>query len=138
MKQITNKRIIPIVLAFLCGLFFVHFSSENQKETSREISSTVLNTVLNQTGIKAHIDYALSTNDKHHAVETAEKEEKEEEHIISPTHKNQNLSSISPAFFYAQILGLFPLLTEKSSVCIKALGFKIPYRRHIRFQIFRI
>lgn len=139
MKQMSNKRIIPIVLAFLCGLFFVHFSSEIQKDTSHEISPTVLNSNLfNETGLQTCVDYDSSSTDRHHAVETAEKEEKEEEHIISPTQKKQTLSSIPTAFSFAQIIGLFPLFTEKSSVCIKALGFKIPFRRHIRFQIFRI
>ncbi|MBQ4913817.1 hypothetical protein J8L85_05170 [Maribacter sp. MMG018] len=139
MKQISNKRILPIVLAFLCGLFFVHFSTEIKKETSHEISSTIVNTDLfNETGLLTHIDYAPSSSDKHHAVEASENEEKEEEHIISPPQKKQTLSNISIAFFYAQALGLLPLLTEKSSVCVKALKFTIPYSRHIRFQIFRI
>lgn len=71
-------------------------------------------------------------------VTDTEEEEEESEEIVLSSETNLNYGGAATAIFYAQMLGPLSSDLEKGDIYINYRPFTTPYKRHIRFQVFRI
>lgn len=139
MKQSILKYSLPLMLTLLCGLFFVH--SNLKVEDSIKLDSK--ETLSQFKDVDQHAQVAINTlsSDKKLAIEVAETEEQEEEvrHSDSSKENNKQLANITFSFLLlSHILWSFLYRSKKSNALSSALEATLPFRRYIRYQVFRL
>ena len=137
MKQKFYRYALPLTLTLLCGLYFVH-SNLKVEDTN---SSNLAKTLLQFYHVKQHASigiYPLS-GDKKLAVEVAESEEQEEEiKYAVPSENSKYSGSNSTSYTHTNLDGFSFYSSRISNHLLKVSNTIFPYRRYIRFQVFRL
>ena len=137
MKLRFIKYGLSLVLTLLCGLYLVHSNLKIEDTTSINLVETLLEP--NETNQHASVGINPSSGTKRLAVEVTESEEQEEEirHTI-PTENSKYSGSNSPSYAQTNLDGFSVYSSRISNNLLKVSGTIFPYRRYIRFQVFRL
>ncbi len=137
MKQRFYRYALPLTLTLLCGLYFVHSNLKVEDTNSSNFTETLLQ--FNDTNQHASVGIYPLSGDKKLAVEVAESEEQEEEirHTI-PTENSKYSGSNSPSYAHTNLDGFSVYSSRVSNHLLNVSGTIFPYRRYIRFQVFRL
>ncbi|RRQ49581.1 hypothetical protein DZC72_02975 [Maribacter algicola] len=139
MKQSFFKYSLPFMLTLLCGLCFVH--SNLKLEDSIKLDSKETFSQFKDVDQQAQVAINTLSSDKKLAIEVAETEEQEEEvrHSDSSKENNKQLANITYSFLLlSHILWSFLYRSKKSNALSSALEATLPFRRYIRYQVFRL
>ena len=137
MKKRFYRYALPLALTLLCGLYFVHSNLKVEDTNSSNLDKTLLQFYdVNQ---HASVGIYPLSGDKKLAVEVAESEEQEEEikHAI-PSENSKYSGSNSPSYAHTNLDGFSVYSSRISNNLLKVSGTVFPYRRYIRFQVFRL
>ncbi|ASV29748.1 hypothetical protein [Maribacter cobaltidurans] len=137
MKLRFIKYGLPFVLTLLCGLYLVHSNLKVEDTSSINLVETFLQP--NDTNQNASVGINPSSSPKRLAVEVAESEEQEEEirHTI-PAENSRYSGSNSTSYAHTNLDGFSVYSSRVSNHLLNVSGTIFPYRRYIRFQVFRL
>lgn len=137
MKRSFFRYYLPLLLTLLCGLYFVH--SNLKVEESVNINSQESLFQFNDINQHASVGINPLSSDKKLAIEITESEEQEEEvrHNI-PSNDSKLLGSIPTALLRAQFLWHTLFDSKKSFAALSASDTTSPFRRYIKYQVFRL
>lgn len=137
MNQRFFRYILPLALTVLCGLYFVHSNLKVEDFATVDTKESILQ--FNEVDQQANIGVSPLSTNKKFAVEIAECEEQEEEvrHSITSEH-SKYLGFISATLTRVQwsLYSLFE--SKKSFAALIASDTTFPFRRYIKYQVFRL
>ncbi|MFX0555642.1 hypothetical protein ACOCEA_02530 [Maribacter sp. CXY002] len=137
MKQRLFKYVMSLILTLLCGLYLVHSNLNSVDNPASEAEASFFNII--QEGQNAQVGHSSLSGHRQLAVEVAEIEEQEEEIRHTPSSGNsKHFGSDAALFLKIRFLGLSLNPSKVSFANLKNLAIVPPFRRYLRYQVFRI
>lgn len=145
MNTTFKKYLISICILFLGGYSFLYAHEDLNDRDQSAIQGLAFSKILNcsranqQSGAAFNESRRKETRKELVAeeIDTAEEEE-ENEKVLPSNTREQVYGGFTTAFFYTLLFGHFLVEFKKAFPHFSPHVFAVSYKRHIRFQVFRI